>query len=924
MKNILFLIVLALFSLANNVTSQNISEEEKQRILSDLDSADYMIRWGALEEIIFYDIEDAVPKLEDIIWLQEPGLQVTILQILRTYNSAKTYEYTLAFLDSVDNYSYENSTLKPLDLKIEVLHILFQYNDFSKIDYVFEIIERDRPNINVYTRLLLADIIRKVPEYADRAKAELLNLAMNENANADDRYSALSILNDLYGSEILPEIKETFIYNPDVPTRMMAMKFLFQHNYSELNSLLRERLPLDPDPTVRYFIAEALLDSFSTITNYTFVKKHQKMETDSTVSFALWSDLYVYKPARSESTISTLIMLDTLTSYTNQCYNYEWLKDEAYKNDLLNKLTDAKNKLTAGDSTGCRTEMAAFQNSVNQVYQDSAGSYPKYVSDAGYKFMYHYAQYILDRLPEAQEVEGLPVKLQDSQGNLLQGGSLQYYDGGWQDAIDNGDGTFTVQTERTTVSLKIHYAGGSQQRDNVTVGADTAVFQTSDVIVKLLSSQNTLLDSGLVQYYAGGWQDFGTLVNGVVHKELLSKNYNFKMKYAGSEKNIVQNLDTNTTVTFQTVNAEVQLKDSQGNFLDGGTAEYYANGWKPFGTLTNGKANKELLSRAYTFKMHYANAENNLVQNLDTNTTVVFNTVNATVQLKDSQDNLLDGGVVQYYAGGWLDFGTATNGAATKELLPKSYNFKMQYGGTDKNIVQDLSTNTTITFNTVNTEIQLRDSQGNLLDGGFAKYYANGWKDFGSATNGIAHKELLSRAYTFKIQYGGADINHVQNLDTNTTVVFSTISVTVQLKDSQGNLLDSGTVEYYAAGWKPFGEISNGETTKELLSQNYTFKMLLGGLNTTRQQDVSTNNTVNFSTTLTTIKVKDNQNQPVENAEVLYYGGGWEQIGNTNASGEVTTELLARSITFKAKKGTTQQNKQQDTSTNSVVEIILE
>ncbi len=132
------------------------------------------------------------------------------------------------------------------------------------------------------------------------------------------------------------------------------------------------------------------------------------------------------------STITTSTMLDTLTSYTTQCYGYEWLKDEIYKTELLTKLTTAKTKLTAGDSLGCRTEVATFQNSVNQVYQDSAVSYPKYVSDAGYKFMYHYAQYILDRLPEAPTVEGLPVKLQDSQGNLLQDGTLKYYDSGWK------------------------------------------------------------------------------------------------------------------------------------------------------------------------------------------------------------------------------------------------------------------------------------------------------------------------------------------------------------------------------------------------------------------------------------------------------------------------------------------------------------
>jgi len=610
-----------------------------------------------------------------------------------------------------------------------------------------------------------------------------------------------------------------------------------------------------------------------------------------------------------------LAFIDTLTTYVDSSYSLGWITNEQTKDKYNNYFTNTKNYLNQSNNNAAKTEL-------QKVLTDCNTDSSSVLTSEAYALLYFNTDYLINRIPEGEP--GLPVKLQDSQGNLLQGGSLQYYDGGWKDAIDNGNGTFTVQTERTTVSLKMHYAGGSQQKDNITVGADTVVFQTTDVTVKLLSSQNTLLDSGFVQYYASGWQDFGTLVNGTAHKELLSKNYTFKVKYAGSDKNKVQNLDTSTTVTFHTVNTEVQLQDSQGNLLNGGEAEYYASGWKIFGELTNGKVNKELLSRKYTFKVKYAGAENNLVQDLDSSTTVIFHTVNTTVQLKDSQGNLLDGGFAQYYAGGWQDFGAATNGVATKELLPKSYNFKMKYGGTDKDIVQDITNNSTVTFQTVNAEIQLRDSQGNLLDGGFAKYYASGWKDFGTAANGIAHKELLSRAYTFKIQYGGADINHVQNLDTNTTVVFNTINVTVQLKDSQGNLLDSGEVEYYASGWKTFGSVVNGTVTKELLPRTYTFKMIHGGLNTTKDQDVSVNSMVNFATTLTTVRVKDNQGQVVENAEALYYGGGWKQIGFTNATGEVSKELLGRTITFKAKKDSKEKNKQQDTSTNSVVEIILE
>ncbi len=416
MKNIIFLIVVTLLSLGNSVISQSISEEKKQRIFSDLDSSDFIFRWGALEEIIFYDIEDAVPKLEDIIWLQEPDLQTTILQILNVYNSSKTYEYTLAFMDSVDNYSYENLTIEPLDLKIEVMHILFKFNDYSGVNYVFEIINRDRPKINPYARELLDDIIKNVPEYADSAKAELLKLVMNNDSDPKDRYAALARMNELYGDEILDEIRETFINNSDEASRIMAMKFLFQHEYPQLNTLLKERLPLEPDPAIRYSVAEALLDSFGTISDYEFLQNYQKNEVDTTITFLIKSDLYVYKPLHPAKETQIITMLDTLISYTNQCYGYDWLRDEAYKNELLDKIETAKNYISSADSVNCAIEMKKFQNSVAKVYADSAGSYPRYVNNDGYKFLYYYAGYILDRLPEP--AEGLPVKMQG--GRMIQ------------------------------------------------------------------------------------------------------------------------------------------------------------------------------------------------------------------------------------------------------------------------------------------------------------------------------------------------------------------------------------------------------------------------------------------------------------------------------------------------------------------------
>ena len=49
---------------------------------------------------------------------------------------------------------------------------------------------------------------------------------------------------------------------------------------------------------------------------------------------------------------------------------------------------------------------------------------------------------------------------------------------------------------------------------------------------------------------------------------------------------------------------------------------------------------------------------------------------------------------------------------------------------------------------------------------------------------------------------------------------------------------------------------------------------------------------VTYSTVLCTVQVKDQNNQPVNNAEVRYYSGAWREIGLTNSNGEITKELL--------------------------------
>jgi hypothetical protein len=217
------------------------------------------------------------------------------------------------------------------------------------------------------------------------------------------------------------------------------------------------------------------------------------------------------------------------------------------------------------------------------------------------------------------------------------------------------------------------------------------------------------------------------------------------------------------------------------------------------------------------------------------------------VELKDSNGNPLSGGVVKYYDGGWKDFGvTDASGRVSKSIADKSYTFGITYEGTYKEKVHNTGTDAVVLFQTVKVKVQLKDSQGNLMDSGSVKYYAGGWLTFGHTVGGEISKELLPGSYTFGMTNAGAYKEKVQNIGIDSVVVFQTVKVKVQLKDSQGNLMDSGSVKYYAGGWLTFGQTIGGEISKELLPGSYTFGMTYGGTYRKIVNNITTNPTVVF------------------------------------------------------------------------------
>ena len=653
----MILILLGLFTIP--YYSQDLTQEEKEMIINNLDSTNHSIRLSAILDIYQFDIVESLNKLENTIFQQEQDIAFWFLKSIGKFGSQKIVSISHKFIDTIaylPRYeNYGDSGISINKYKIEAVYWLFKNGDYSTASTIFDYINEITPAIESTSFLLLGKVIEYVPEFEFQAKQELLRIIRIPSEN---HYSpkAIQILADQYDSEIIPELINVFDNNSYYMARLNALRYLDRLDYFELENFLISRYTTDS--TVAGIIVSKILQKYCTPINYNFIISNLNTSLKQ-ADLEYYSLVLKYiEPTPPKTLLTCLEYIDYTNSLCDTLQLYNWLGNTDFASELQSLLQSAKTNLQNGDSLACREEVKSFQDSVNYVYADSLNPDPRFVTLEGWKFLYWNAQYILDRLPEPPANPNLLVTLTNSQGTQITASNVKYYDTSWKDATDNGDGTFTVITTKPTVSVRVFYEGANQTVNNVPAQNNTYTFQTVNAAVQLQNSMGSLIDEGTVQYYAGSWRSFGTTVNGVANKELLPINYSFRMTYEYGSIDKQQDISIDPTVVFQTVNTAVQLQNSLGNLIDEGMVQYYAGAWRSFGTTVNGVAYKELLPKNYSFRMTYEYVSNDKQQDLSTNSTVSFSTVLCTLKVTNANNQPLEGADTKYYSGAWRDIGS--------------------------------------------------------------------------------------------------------------------------------------------------------------------------------------------------------------------------------------------------------------------------
>ena len=108
--------------------------------------------------------------------------------------------------------------------------------------------------------------------------------------------------------------------------------------------------------------------------------------------------------------------IDTLLTNTDSSYSLGWIQNEQTRDKYNTYFTNAKNYLNQNNNNAAKTEL-------QKVLTDCNTDSSSVLTSEAYALLYFNTDYLINQILEGEP--GLPLKLENSQGNLLQGARKQ-------------------------------------------------------------------------------------------------------------------------------------------------------------------------------------------------------------------------------------------------------------------------------------------------------------------------------------------------------------------------------------------------------------------------------------------------------------------------------------------------------------------
>ena len=323
----------------------------------------------------------------------------------------------------------------------------------------------------------------------------------------------------------------------------------------------------------------------------------------------------------------------------------------------------------------------------------------------------------------------------------------------------------------------------------------------------------------------------------------------------------------------------VQLQNSSNAGLANGDFKYRI-GWgtySPLGTDATGNGMWTFVDGNPTntkVTVTYAGAEVEKQQNIKTNPVFIFNTVDITADLRNSNGGLLTADTWEYRYG-WGAYTPLT--AAGHELLPVNTKVKVGYKGAEVEMQQNAATNSQFDFATKSVKAELKSSTNVSLDADTWEY-RYGWGAYSTLNN--LGEELLPVNVKVKVGYAGSELEKQQNVATTPNYVFNTTNVTAELLSSTNSALTADKYEY-RYGWGTYTDLPSGGA--ELLPVTVKVKATYAGACVEKQQNIGSTPHYVFNTVNVIADLKSSTGDDLTTSDWQYrYGwGAYSPLTNT-------------------------------------------